>query len=205
MRAKRLVILVVVLVVIQLCYASELVLRINSSAGLKQLIYDLHEQPWVVYFRLGNFLFENKYTQDSINAFMKSVKLNPKFEKSYHNLGVAYYQQGNLGTAIKWFKKAVELNPNYVKAHYSLGLAYYYNQDLDSAIDEIFTVIELDNTNANATFDAGIMLVERYKNSGNISDLRTAAKLFRRADSIEPGFPHAASNAEIVESVLREN
>ena len=45
------------------------------------------------------------------------IKLNPKFDKSYYNLGLIYLNvDKDLDTAKLNFKEALKLNPDYIQA-----------------------------------------------------------------------------------------
>ena len=67
----------------------------------------------------------------------KAVELDPKFEKGYYNLGVAYASIDAIEESLASFKKTVEINPQYSDAYYNMGVAYAKKDQLDEAIKSL--------------------------------------------------------------------
>ncbi|MGD9581648.1 MAG: tetratricopeptide repeat protein, partial [Vampirovibrionia bacterium] len=64
------------------------------------------------YFKLGvNLIKENKL-DEAIEAFRKSIQLNPNEAKTHYNLGVVYQKLGYLDEAIAEFDKSEQINLN---------------------------------------------------------------------------------------------
>lgn len=187
---------------------TKLVLEVNSDeeVSLNQVLDDIRSHPVVLYFKLGVYYFYQGKFENAIKAFGKAVELNPDFAEAHHNIGVSYYELDNIDSAIVEFKKAVEVNNNYVKGHYSLALAYYEKKDYDNAIDSLKKVVELNPLNADAYFDLGIIYVEKFRVNGEtvINDLEQGVFFYNECVEINPEFPHAKENLEIVEKVMDE-
>ncbi|MEW6712951.1 MAG: tetratricopeptide repeat protein, partial [Candidatus Riflebacteria bacterium] len=52
---------------------------------------------------------------------MNALKKEPKFVDAHHNLGLAYYKQGQVEKAISSWKTALELAPSYAETYYNLA------------------------------------------------------------------------------------
>jgi tetratricopeptide (TPR) repeat protein len=79
-----------------------------------------------------------------------ALKLNRKFAKPHHGLGVVlikYSEQYNnralINPAIKQFKKAVKLDPQFAEAHNNLGSLYRFQGKLQEAVDECVLAVRL--------------------------------------------------------------
>jgi tetratricopeptide (TPR) repeat protein len=125
---------------------------------------------------------------------------------------VLEYEQGDVDAAIMHLEKAVDAGYPYAKAHYSLAIVQYRAGNYDQAIYALQKVLELDPQNANAHFDLAIILVEKFRqeeDAGSVDEsdlfgLQWAISEYQSVVRIDPKFPYAASNAEIVEKVLNE-
>ena len=60
----------------------------------------------------------------AIGELQAAIKINPRFEKAYNQLGVLYGRVALYDKAAEQFKKAVEINPEFATAHYNLGVLY---------------------------------------------------------------------------------
>lgn len=94
-------------------------------------------------------------TQDAINT-LENLKALAPYIVGYNpmqdvglafQLGVLYYNTGELDTAQKEFERALTLNPNHSNARYLLGLAYSRQGKTARALEELETVAELNPDN----------------------------------------------------------
>jgi len=81
---------------------------------------------WAVLILIGinNAVFtvlRNPVWHDEIRFFTLLVKQVPSSCIAHHNLGYAYYREGNLMTAESEYRKALSLNPDYAESHATLG------------------------------------------------------------------------------------
>jgi tetratricopeptide (TPR) repeat protein len=53
---------------------------------------------------------------NAIDAFNKSIEIDPQFKEAWNNKGESLKSQGNYDEAIKAFDKAIEIDPNYTNA-----------------------------------------------------------------------------------------
>jgi Tfp pilus assembly protein PilF len=60
----------------------------------------------------GVTLFEGGHTQDAIAQLTQALKMNPKHQIGYFNLGIVYLNAGEFDKANAAFKKCVSIDPN---------------------------------------------------------------------------------------------
>jgi tetratricopeptide (TPR) repeat protein len=201
-------IIIILLCSILVSASTKMILKVNSENPLtaKQAIDDLKIHPFMLYFKLGvYFFYQGKYSE-AISSFRKAISIKPDFAEAYHNIGVSYHEEGQIDNAITEFQKAVEMDGKYAKGHYSLGLAYYEKKEYDKAITELEKVIELE-PNAQIYFDAAIVYVEKFRTheaAEYSSELDQGLAYYVKCLELNPAFPHAQQNKEIVEQVLSE-
>ena len=88
----------------------------------------------------------NKIWRDK-ETFWKHEVLNkpgPHRARSYSNLGLVYYREGNYDEAEKWFRKSLEKDPYYGKAHGNLGLNYFKRGEYEKAIENFRKGLQFD-------------------------------------------------------------
>jgi len=175
---------------------------LGAKGGSPQEILDnLRQDSSPLYLAIASYYFAEGDIESSIDHFRKAISLNPS-ALAYHNLAVAYYYSGDIESSIKSFLDAIDIDPSYAKAYYSLALAYYGQGDYDSAIAALSSYPKL-REDPYASFDLGVIYADRFRYAeGPIDDLNKALGYFSDAESLQPGFPHAASNAEVIEGLL---
>lgn len=114
-----------------------------------------------LYKNIGNVYFEQKEYNHAMEAYQKSIEINPKYFQSYHNIGVIYQRQEDTYNAIRAFEKAIEINPESDKAYLSLGITYYENEKIDEAIKVFKKVIEINPKNNEVYLDLGRIYQEK--------------------------------------------
>eukprot|EP01084_Bolivina_argentea_P319482 554149_1 len=69
----------------------------------------------------GYFLMEQKRFQESVNMFMRVLKISPISIKSLIGIGRTFHKMGNYDDAYYYLRKAVAVSPNFAIAQYRLG------------------------------------------------------------------------------------
>jgi tetratricopeptide (TPR) repeat protein len=64
------------------------------------------------------------YLTKATNAYLAAIKLDPKRDDAYNNLGTVYYQTGQFDLAETQAQAALKLKPNDARTHYLLGTIY---------------------------------------------------------------------------------
>jgi len=84
---------------------------------------DLH---WSIYNRLGMVLRKQKRWEAAVDAYVKAAQLAPKDESILFNMGMAYVEGKDFGSAAQKFERAIELNSAFYKGN--LSVAYVMGQ-----------------------------------------------------------------------------
>ncbi len=167
----------------------------------------MSDKQEMIYFTLGKEAYNNKNYDLALIYFDRSIELNSNFPEAYHNLALTYYKLSQINKSIQSLNKAIELDGQYSKAYYSLALIYYESKDYDNAISNLEALLQIDQQNTNALFDLGVIYVERFRQNEllgviNVEDLEKALYYYSLVLDINPDFPNAASNTEVIKSVL---
>ncbi len=80
----------------------------------------------------------------AITLLQEAVQYLPDDYETYHLLGVAHGQKGEVQKAIGYFKKEIELVPKNATAHFNLGIAYRQSGDEVAARASFETARNLD-------------------------------------------------------------
>jgi Flp pilus assembly protein TadD len=75
-------------------------------------------------FDAGNEYFRQGNLEKAVEAYQKTIELDPTNQGAYVNLGVAYYQQEKFDLAEAQYRKALELKPDDGEVAYNLGALY---------------------------------------------------------------------------------
>jgi tetratricopeptide (TPR) repeat protein len=189
-----------------------LVIGLASTAFASESKVIVTKEPAYIYFLIGKYYFNNNDFENALKYFQKSIELSPDFAEAHHNLGVTYYKLNNKDDAVVELEKAIGIKSDYEKAYYSLALIYYGDRDYDDAIINLLSVVEINPENINANFDLGVSYVGRFRQkestgtitSADLEDLKEALGYYRNVIGLNPEFPYAKSNAEIVEDVIED-
>lgn len=109
----------------------------------------------------------------------------------YYNLGLAFYNKGDLANAIVNYTQAIRLNPRSADAYYNRGLAYYDDADYPNAISDYTKSIQI-NPAADAYNNRGLA----YEKNGNRTQ---AAADYRTALRINPDYEIAQDNLDRID------
>ncbi|MBN1871686.1 MAG: tetratricopeptide repeat protein, partial [Candidatus Omnitrophica bacterium] len=145
----------------------------------------------------------NRYWQNGITLYERTLKYAPDRAVLYNNLGILYADRGDTQEAIELFKKAVQLDPSYVYAYNNLGKAYnmignkkeamdYYKKALELYPDSVESLYNIGNIYLD--FDQPEKAIEQYKQAIKISPYYTKAyynmgNAYRRIGKPEEAVP----------------
>jgi tetratricopeptide (TPR) repeat protein len=92
---------------------------------------------------------ENLKNNDEAELFFqKAIRLDPKNEIAYNNLGYLYYIQKKIDYSIENYKKAIELNPRYIYSYNNLSIVCAHQKEWGRSIEIYKKVIEIDPKNS---------------------------------------------------------
>ena len=156
------------------------------------------------HFQRGNELSLSGDFEEAIAEYEQALEIEPENIDLMSNLGVAYYNLGQLDKAIEQYSRAIEIAPNDPDIHSNLAAAYVQKyqvsgalEQLERALEEYQKAVELNPTLAQAFFGLGVV----YALLGRNDDAIQAFEEFQGLDTGEDSL--ATSNAEEYLKMLR--
>jgi len=156
------------------------------------------------HFERGNELSLSGDFEQAIAEYEQALEIEPENVDLMSNLGVAYYNLGQLDKAIDQYSRAIEISPSDPDIRSNLAAAYVQKyqvsgalEQLDSALEEYQKAVELKPTLAQAFFGLGVV----YALLGRNDDAIQAFEEFQVLDTGEDSL--ATSNAEEYLKMLR--
>jgi len=106
------------------------------------------KSPWSgrAHSNLGRALLINKSYDEAISELTRSLEVDPGYlqvDVTLFNLGMCYYEQGDMETAAGYFESAIIANPSYVESYRKLGDAYGFAGRHEDAIHTLGRALEL--------------------------------------------------------------
>ena len=73
---------------------------------------------------------------EAIEAYRKSISLNPDYAEAYSNMGVLLHYQDKFDEAVDAYNKSISLKPDFAKAHYNLSFTFLKSGRLKEGLEE---------------------------------------------------------------------
>ncbi len=108
--------------------------------------------------KTGQVLFLQGRSDESLNAFNKSIQENPKCAESWYEMGYVLLHTGRYEESIESFDVAIALNPSMSDAWNSKAEALYLLGRYNEALQACDLAIQSDPTSANAWYTRAIIL-----------------------------------------------
>jgi tetratricopeptide (TPR) repeat protein len=145
---------------------------------------------WAVMGRLHLRLGELPRAQ---TALERAVSDAPEDKQLLNDLGVVYYQQGNMASAIKSFSAYVEAEPTAAPAYFNLALCYLSRNDVPRARTYIDRYLALEPDDPRALRQAAYI-------DAATNNLSSAIAALEKAIAKDPTWPVLYLDAATVES-----
>ena len=116
-------------------------------------------------YRTASTLLAEGNVKAAIDAYLKSIELDPHSAEVFVSLGAAYVKLDKTADAAKAFKQAVKLNPGLSEGQYGLGLAYFQLHRYREAVSAFKKATSLDPKMAKAHFGLGMAYQELMENN----------------------------------------
>ena len=149
-----------------------LYLKENYSESLKYLKqsrkiggYDATTELYVAM----NYIEQKKYA-DARDVLVAVTRAEPRMDKAFYNLGLAYAGLNQDSPAADAFVKAIEIVPNDIDSHFGLGLAYSKLGDEDKAFDQYLIISRANEDRANEFLKESKLSMTVPKIDGERSD-----------------------------------
>lgn len=138
------------------------------------------------FYKLGLERVEAKKYKEAVDAFKRSLRLQPKNAKTNYELGRAYSHLKLYSNAEEAQKRAIRLEPEWPEAHYQLGVTYYVVGKRDLAIEQ-FKILKTLKSDLSDTLNR-ILDAEK----ANAEAERAANSAARNPNSKQPAAPDAS-------------
>ncbi len=132
----------------------------------------------VAYYEKGREFFGLGALKEAVDAYQRSLELEPRSAEVYLSLGHAYLRLKKNQESGKAFKQATLLNPEIAEAHYGLGLHYFGVGRYKNAADAFKRATLLRPDLAKAHY--GLALA--YQELGKIDDLIVEFRILETLD-----------------------
>ena len=186
--------------------------KLEESLILLKQISNQYKDSSFYYVTLSNvFIQKNNFAEANSNLAV-ALKLNPKNDKAYTNLGYIQYADKNYDAAKQNFEKAISLNEKQDFALNNLSLIFAQKENFAKALETVEKAIEINkneiyqNNKAYYLLNLGKLeegkklldlVLEKNKNSAwafrnlglyflKTNDLSSANENFLRSDKIDP-------------------
>ena len=121
-------------------------------------------------YSIDDWELQRKYLAKAIEAYKKSIDINPNSYDAQYNLGIAYHITGSYDEAGKCYCKAIKSAPMNYEAHYNLAVLLrklgHYEEAYDE-IDKASTLISAHNENSATRQYAAIVMNDISKSVFN--------------------------------------
>lgn len=132
-------------------------------------------------YNLGLALLEkgesDQAIKQAIQEFQTAVSLNPKEDRAYHNLGMAYLALNSPDLAIGHFQTALKLRPNRAETYFGLGFAYMKKGLTDKAVEQYRKGLKLKPNDVQARRNIGHAFLAKGMTKEAIEQYQTALKI----------------------------
>jgi len=146
--------------------------------------------PAMELYETGRTRFESGDVKGAVDAFLQSIKLEPKSAEVYLNLGHAYLKLQKDADAAKAFKQSIKFNPDQPETQYGLGLASFRIKRFDDAAKAFRQATTLNPRMAKAHYGLSLAYQELGNTNGLIEEYRVLETLDKSlARKLEQTFP----------------
>ena len=112
----------------------------------------------IISFYIANCYLSNDNLNESLQNFDKAIEINPRFERAWHNKGVALWSLGRFEEALEAFNKTIEINPRFEGAWSSKGNALRSLGRSEEALEAYDNAIEINPRFEEAWYNKGSTL-----------------------------------------------
>ena len=115
--------------------------------------------------------------EETIEAYLKSVALNPHAAGAWVNLGTIHYRMRRYRDAETFYTRSIEADPAYPLAHFNLGNLHDEEGRLDKAEEFYKSALRLNPQYADAHFNLALLCERRNEMLQAVHHWKTYLKL----------------------------
>jgi tetratricopeptide (TPR) repeat protein len=124
------------------------------------------------HYLTGRDRFDAGDVKGAVEAYLQSIKLEPKSAEVYFNLAYAYLKLEKHSDAVKAFNQSIKLNPDKPETQYGLGLAAFRLKRFQDAADAFKQATLLNPKMAKAHFGLSLAYQELGDTRGVLEQYR---------------------------------
>ncbi len=88
--------------------------------------------------------FVSEY-EKAITCFERMLEIDPENYRAHYNLGITYFNLGNIEKALDSYNKSLKINPDYKYCYYNIGYLYENVGELEKAMDNYEKALNIDH------------------------------------------------------------
>ncbi|MCH7656955.1 MAG: tetratricopeptide repeat protein, partial [Bacteroidetes bacterium] len=121
--------------------------------------------------------YKSKKYEKTITTLQKAIKINPKDDTDYYNMGITYGELKQYKEAITAYKKAIDINPKNDSAYNNMGYTYLRMENFEEALDIFKQGLEINKDNINLHFNLlHTLIITNEYNAGKAQLTRSLKK-----------------------------
>jgi len=150
----------------------------------------------IIALAIGTYA-RNFIWRSEIELWKDCARKAPHKERTHHNLGYAYYEDGRLEEAQKEFEEALALNPGYTLSLYNLGLVFYQKGMTKEAIRWYEKALKQDRPHPETYYNLGLAYYQEGLYLDSVNAFRTFLK-------VKPDYENAYNNLGLAYQRLKQ-
>ncbi|MCW4026283.1 MAG: tetratricopeptide repeat protein, partial [Candidatus Bathyarchaeota archaeon] len=137
--------------------------RRSVLAALEEYEASLFSRPddWSFLYSLGNYLTNLGRLRQAIEAFERSVRLEPSAVPPRVNGAMVFARLGDTEEARAWLEDAFEREPNNAFVNFNLGLLFGELKEEERAEEYLRRTLEVDPNFHQAAYNLGVLLADK--------------------------------------------
>ncbi|RMG78572.1 MAG: tetratricopeptide repeat protein, partial [Bacteroidetes bacterium] len=159
---------------------------LDKYAGMQRLIDEM------------NVISKVQTLYEEINRLEEKLKTQPDNADLYNEIGLKYFELGELTKAEEYFVKAMEINPQNPKYCYNAGTLMAMQNKLPEAVDYFTKTIKLNDKYTDAYYNRGKAYADLSKFEEAIQDFTTVIQL-------KPDYAAAYNNRGVAKNIFLED
>ncbi|MGL5064239.1 MAG: tetratricopeptide repeat protein [Microcoleus sp.] len=129
------------------------------------------------YYERGLAKSRNKDSAGALDAFNRSIKLNPNNYEAFYRRANVNYDLQKYQEAIADYSEAISLNPNHVQAYFNRGLTRYELNDKQGAIQDYDRALKLAPNDADTYYERGVTYLDLQDYKSSLQDFSQVIRL----------------------------
>ena len=126
---------------------------------------------------LADYLFRKNNLEEAVKVYLEASKKGTLKPESYYNMGIIYFNAGNLKNAVKYLEKAVSLKTDFVNARAVLSALYLRSGEYAKCIEQNNKIIALDPKNEIALYNNACAYAQKGDKEKALNALKKAIEV----------------------------